>query len=236
MKYFFEKKLILNAVLFLIVVLFVYWLLNYRETAPTSAWLLKNLHSLQGLYSSYPVTFIFVFCLLHFLSACLSLPGSCTTLNLLAGGVFGYKLGCAIVYPITIFSGCVGYFVGKKLPLNFLKERYAAQIELLRKKLTNYDHTSLVMLRLSPFLPYGVLNLLCGFLGIPFLSYLMTTIVGIFFDVVLLNSAGAFVAGDLGSSWQDKRNLMIIFLALFFVTYFIKIFRTKSIVENDRIE
>jgi uncharacterized membrane protein YdjX (TVP38/TMEM64 family) len=228
-----KNKYLVNAVLTLTIVIFVYWLLNHQNQIPVSAWLIKNLGFLKQFYIVSPVSAVIFFCLAHFFSATLSIPGSCTTLNILSGAIFGYERGCVIVYLVTILSGCVGYYIGTKLPLHMLRRKYSTQIELMKKNILVQDYGYLTMIRLSPFLPYGVLNMLFGFLKVPFFLYLVTTIVGIFFDVVLLNSVGAIISGNPASTWQSKRNLAIVFLVLFISSYFVKIFKSKWVVSNS---
>lgn len=227
-----NKNSALKAFLILIIIGFVYWILNFQGEAPVSAWLLKHLSGLKILYSSYPIEFLLFFCLAHFVSATLSLPGSCTTLNLLSGAVFGYAFGCLVVYLITVLSACVGYYIGSRLSLTHLTIRYENQLKLINDLMNKSGFSSLIMIRLSPFLPYGVVNLLLGFLKIPFFTYVMTTIVGIFFDVVLLNSAGALIAGNQETGWQSKKTLAILFLIVFISSYIVKFYRSKWVGSN----
>lgn len=175
-----------------------------------------------------------VFSLAHIISATFSIPGSCTFLNVLSGAVFGFTTGVLIVYPVTIISGAIGYFLGRKLPLEFLEKKYGKQIKTLKKAVGPEAFSFLVLSRLSPLLPYGLLNIVYGFLRVPFSLFLITTAIGIFFDVVLLNSAGALLTGNSTGFADSKRNIAIAFILLFFLSYLVKLFTNQAVdVKED---
>jgi uncharacterized membrane protein YdjX (TVP38/TMEM64 family) len=49
---------------------------------------------------------------------------------------------------------------------------------------------AMILLRLSPLVPFGALNLVLGLLRVKFSHYLFATFAGIFFDVFLLCNLG----------------------------------------------
>lgn len=224
------NKLLLNAGSYFAIGVFLYWFINGQNQIPVSLWLKTNLQSLRHFYQDNPVLSIALFAFAHMTSATLSIPGSCTFLNVLSGAVFGFTAGVFIVYPVTIISGTIGYFLGCKLPLEFLERKYGAQINTLKKAVGPEAFSFLVLSRLSPLLPYGLLNIVYGFLRVPFSLFLITTTIGVFFDVVLLNSAGALLGGSSAGFAESKRNIVIAFILLFFLSYLVKLF-TKQAVE-----
>lgn len=222
------NKLLLNAVSFIAIGFFLYWFVNGQHQIPVSLWLKNNLHSLRHFYQNNPVLSIALFSVAHIASATFSIPGSCTFLNILSGAVFGFTSGVFIVYPVTIVSGTIGYFLGRKLPLEFLEKKYGTQVKLLKKALGPEAFSFLVLSRLSPLLPYGLLNIVYGFIRVPFSLFLISTTIGIFFDVVLLNSAGALLTGTSSGFADSKRNMAIAFILLFFLSYLVKLFTKQA--------
>jgi uncharacterized membrane protein YdjX (TVP38/TMEM64 family) len=132
------------------------------------------------------------------------------------------------------FSGCFGYLLGMKLPLKYLENKYKNQIDLFKKNFLVNDHSYLILARLSPIFPFGALNIFLGFLKIPFITFVHTTIVGIFFDVVLLNSVGAFLSGDSMATASDKRIIAIAFFSLFISSIFANLVRSKWVDLKSR--
>lgn len=204
-----------TIILFATMVLFA--LLVLRAGSPRSAWLeshLGELHRVQGLYREHPASALILFALSHFLCATFAVPGSCTSLNIGSGAVFGFWTGCMLVYPVTIASACFGYFAAGRLRETRLFHRYESRLASLETGLAKGGFLFLISLRLSPFLPYGVLNPALGLLRVPFGTFIASTTAGIFFDVVLLNSVGAAFAAAGGEPAVDTRKLLLGFLVL----------------------
>lgn len=217
-----NKKNIINFLLVVAVVAMGAIILENQGRLTVPSWPMKNLAYLQQFHSENPYSSILLFCLMHLLSSSLSIPGSCTLLNITSGAVFGFFRGSIIVYVITFLSACAGYFIGRMLPLENIKRKYSSQFEQIQVKFEQYDYLSLVLVRLSPFLPFGLLNIILGFIKIPFLTYIISTTVGVFFDVVLLNSIGALISGQKASGWQDKQSILTIFIILVVAAYLVK--------------
>jgi uncharacterized membrane protein YdjX (TVP38/TMEM64 family) len=190
----------------------VFGLLNYAPDLTLLEWLRHRMASFQDYYVDQPSLVIVAFCVLHFISATTGFPGGCTTLNMAAGAVFGFWLGCLIVYPVTISSACVMYFMGRRARTRIeMVGRFADRLDKFRELTVGRGHLLLVMLRLSPLLPFNVINFFSGVIAVPFILFLGTCIVGIFFDVVLLNSIGAQLVAKSG---HNEVHFILIFLLL----------------------
>jgi uncharacterized membrane protein YdjX (TVP38/TMEM64 family) len=143
------------------------------------------------LYRDQPFTAIALVCATHFIFSFFGIPGGCTALNIGAGALFGLPTACAVIYPVTMFSAAAGYWVGRHFSTHRMAIRAAERLQSLMERLRSADFLFLVGLRLSPVVPFGLMNLACGVLGVAWPIYLLSTFVGIFFDVVLLASMGA---------------------------------------------
>lgn len=203
----------------------VFWAINNSSGAWTGQLIQVLLANSQKFYSDHSALTILLFCTAHWISSALSLPGSCTFLNIWAGAIFGFWLGCSIVYPITMISAAFSYLLASQLYRLPMAQRYSGQLEFLKKKLEARDYPFFVALRLSPFLPFGMLNVLMGALRIPKRLYYFSTFAGIFFDVTLLNNIGAGLAAN--NSQQNIKNLTLSFLFLFLALLAIHLFVQK---------
>ena len=96
--------------------------------------------------------------------------------------------------------------------------KYEKTISTLEKNLENAGFLALIALRLSPFLPYGILNPALGALGVPFPRFLMSTVIGIFFDVTLLNSLGAALANSGKAESAQNLYLLAVFVLMLMAT------------------
>src|SRR4051794_26287611 len=102
------KKLTTNLSLFAVLALVGWIFFRDRGGAP-SQFLFNSLAPARDFFSASPCAAIVAFCFAHLFCSLLSLPGSCTFLNTVSGAVFGFWLGCTIVYPVTIVSACLMY-------------------------------------------------------------------------------------------------------------------------------
>lgn len=208
-------KIAIRATLAVLILLFVFWILSGSgAVTKPPPWLAEHLAGGKRLYESNPVLLIMVFCAAHILSACFSIPGSCTALNVFSGATFGFWRGCLIVYLVTMFSALLGYFAARWLKRVPYLKRFDGSIQRVKERLDKGGFLALVSFRLSPFLPYGVLNMALGLLGVHFWAFFSSTFVGIFFDVVLLNSIGATLASAGTAPVQDGLGMAIVFFAL----------------------
>ena len=236
MTLFSDKKVIIVFNLLCILGL-VYWSISQNVPNAVIEKVVAHLKSVRFFYYNRPILFISLFCATHVFCGCFSIPGSCTFLNITSGAVFGFKLGCVIVYPITMVSVVLGYLIGMYFKWDFFIRKYSKQISIIRKNFTKNDYFNFILLRLSPFLPFGVVNILMGFLKIPLGINLVTAFLGIFFDVVLLNFIGSSLLYVSSNSTQFSKKVILagVFFALVFTFYLAKkVFRNKmTFIFND---
>lgn len=182
------------------------------------SWILSHLAEFEHWRDAYPMLAVLLFCLAHLSASTLAIPGGCTILNILSGALFGFWRGCAIVYPITLLSATLTYWAANSLIDSPFIQRYRERLSGMKQHLLKHDYLYFVLLRLSPLLPFNVINIFMGALDIPYRIYIVTTLVGIFFDVVLLNSLGAsFKATGIASATSSPA-MWAVFLTLFGVS------------------
>lgn len=224
------KKNIIGIVSFLVIGLLIYFIIDKTYKIQASDWILVNLNFLKLTYEENKILTMLLFCAAHLATSTISLPGGCTLLNTLSGAIFGFWQGCLIVYCITIVGAGFGYLLGRSLPLHYIRVKYEKKINYLRIHLSESNFLLLIILRLSPLLPFGVINIILGFLGIPIGTYFITTFIGVFFDVVLLNSIGAMISGVSDFNALDKWKISLVFLSLM-LFYCAKMLQSKF--KND---
>lgn len=188
---------------------FAAWIL---VSARTGAWgpeipnLSWGIERIRAVIERHPISLPLLFAGSHILVSFLSLPG-CTLLNLMAGAGFGFWKGVLIVYPATMMSAALGHLAGRAIGervMPRLPERLKSVIARASERLGSASLSGsegflfLVGLRLSPLFPFGVLNLAMGMVRVPLPTYLLSTFVGIFFDVFLLNLIGSQLGLRLG--------------------------------------
>jgi uncharacterized membrane protein YdjX (TVP38/TMEM64 family) len=229
-----KNKFILNFILVVAIMTIIIFILNYKGDSFISPWFLALVARMRSFNQHSPFLCTALFCLIHIISAMLSLPGSCTGLNILSGALFGLRKGIFIVYLVTLFSGSCSYLLGTKIRIKYLENKYKAQIESIKNHLVLKNYLFLVFIRLSPILPYGFLNLMLGVCRVPFFTFILTTIVGIFFDVVLLNGLGAFMFGNMAFETYNKSMIIFLFSMLFLTSLLLNHLRSRWIALKNQ--
>src|SRR2546422_223755 len=116
----------------------VAWILASDPSGYVSSAVLAALGPAQKFYAAHGFLTFAAFCLAHLICSATGLPGSCTLLNIVAGAVFGFWPGCALIYTVTLFSACWMYFMGGQLQPYIA--RYSSLIARLRDHLQRRDY------------------------------------------------------------------------------------------------
>jgi uncharacterized membrane protein YdjX (TVP38/TMEM64 family) len=159
-----------------------------------------------------PAPGIFLFMLVYFVATLLFIPGSILTLG--AGFVFGnaFSLGAGLLLgTLSVFLGafsgaCVAFVIARYLLRGYmlrLTKKYAL-FEALDAALKEKGFRIMALLRLSPIIPYNIVNYLAGVTAISFRDYAFSMIFiipGTAFYIFLGASAGSLA--DSANSGED---------------------------------
>ena len=139
----------------------------------------------------------------------------------LIGGYFGGFISLGWLLPIYILAVSIGYYVGQKIDGgNWLKSIEAfPKVKKLLDRL-HHQHFYIVFLsRLSPNLPFQMLNLVLSAAKVPFSSYLWGSVAGALPRTVLTVWAGAN-AQSWWQLWQEQNSTNQILSAVFVFSSF----------------
>ena len=120
-----------------------------------------------------------------------------TVLTLGAGLVFGPVLG--IIYTIigSNLSAMVAFVVGRFLGEGLLDgERTKGIVQRYTDRLRNNSFETVLIMRFV-FLPYDLVNYLCGVLQIDWKAFLLATAIGSIPGTIAIVLAGSSIQGDL---------------------------------------
>ncbi len=120
-----------------------------------------------------------------------------TVLTLGAGLVFGPVLG--IIYTIigSNLSAMVAFVVGRFLGEGLLEgERTKGIVQRYTDRLRNNSFETVLIMRFV-FLPYDLVNYLCGVLQIDWKAFLLATAIGSIPGTIAIVLAGSSIQGDL---------------------------------------
>nr|CAD7570626.1 unnamed protein product [Timema californicum] len=161
---------------------------------------LKELQSLAQVLKEYSKTHS-LYVLVLFSSAYVykqtfSIPGS-VFLNLLAGALFGVKMGfplcCVLTAAGASFCYWLSFLVGKEV----VEKHYPDKIQYFQNKVEENSHQLvyyLLFLRMFPITPNMLINLISPLIGIPFNMFLVAVFIGLMPYIFLCIQTGEMLA------------------------------------------
>lgn len=147
---------------------------------------------------------IAIYALTYVIATVLMLPGS--ALTLLAGMVYGPFVGLAIVAPISTLSALCAFLSARWLGRGRLERALAhhPRLTALDQGIARGAGRLVLLLRLSPLVPFNLLNVALGLTAIPVGTYTVASLVGMLPGALLYTTLGAslpdlaaLLAGDL---------------------------------------
>lgn len=173
-----------------------------------------------------PIPGIFVFTVVFMLATVLLVPGAILTLG--AGYVFASAFGMSkgvLLGSISTFIGAVAgslaaFLLGRYLLRDWvsrLSSKYE-KFEALNAALDEKGIRIMVLLRLSPAIPYNIVNYLCGLTGLSVLEYtisLLALLPGTVLYVFLGASAGSLASTNENGRGSTTTTVVIVTSVVF---------------------
>lgn len=156
------------------------------------AWLVSSLEWIRGLGPWGPV----IFCGLYVLACVLLLPGS--VLSLGAGAVFGLAMGIPVVSISATLGATAAFLVGRYVARGWVERTIAAnpRFQAIDAAVAREGWKIVGLLRLSPVVPFNLLNYAFGVTRVRLRDYVVASWAGMLPGVLLYVYLGS-LAGDL---------------------------------------
>ncbi len=160
-----------------------------------------------------------LFVVAYTVAAVLAVPG--TILTLVAGFVFGVAFGVALVSAGSLLGAIAAFLLGRFFARDWVAKRVARSTHLRALvAVTRDDGFTIVLLaRLSPLLPYNVLNYLFGLTAVRFRDYVLGSWLGMLPATVLYVYMGSLAqtfssitSDDPAAAWPRRALLVLGFL------------------------
>lgn len=133
--------------------------------------------------------------LLYLLAPVLLLPGA--PLSLLAGALFGVTTGMLVVLPAATGGATLAFLAGRHLARERVARRLAghARLASLDQAVGRQGLRVVLLLRLTPVLPFNLLNYALGLTRVRLADYVLGSLLGMAPGALLYVAAGA-AAGE----------------------------------------
>ncbi|MBK7586286.1 MAG: TVP38/TMEM64 family protein [Myxococcales bacterium] len=156
------------ALAVVVTLLLAAWLL------PVSDWLLKVVAWMQSAGGAG----VGVYSLVYLVATVFVLPGSVLTLG--AGFVYGPTLGTLLVSPVSVISATAAFLLGRSLAREWVARRLAGhpRLSALERAVSRNGIRTVVLLRLSPILPFNLLNYALALTRVRLRDYILGSFLG----------------------------------------------------------
>ena len=175
-------------------------LLVLARALDAGAWLAAALAWIRGLGPGAPVVFL----LIYVIACVLLLPGSVLTLG--AGAVFGVAHAFVLVWISATIGATAAFLVGRYLVRDWVARNIAAnpKLQALDATVTREGWKIVALMRLSPVIPFNLLNYAFGATRVSLRDYVLASAVGMLPGTAMYVYLGS-VAGELAAGSARAR-------------------------------
>ncbi|NRA60108.1 MAG: TVP38/TMEM64 family protein [Psychrobium sp.] len=180
---------------------------------------LSNLKNQQQMINELtlksPLLVAALFFVIYLLLSLLFLPGA-VLLTLLAGALYGNIYGTLLSSMTSSLAASAAFVFARYLFRPYLQCRYYEQFQRLNKDLAKHGVYYLIALRLTPILPFFLVNMLMGLSNISLAKYHIVSQLAMLPITFILVNAGSELANINEISDVLSTELIVAFCALAF--------------------
>ncbi len=184
------KKIILISIVLIIIFCIFYFDLNQLLNLENFQ---AHLGILQKLYSDKPIIFLSIFFFIYVAITATSLPAA-TVLTLGAGALFGTLYGTIIVSFASTLGATIAFLTSRYILQSSIENKYSKILKTINAGIEKEGIFYLFTLRLIPFIPFFLINLIFGITKISIFTFYWVSQLGMLIGTVLYVHAGAQLA------------------------------------------
>lgn len=183
----FHKKLIIGLVLLIIIVFVLYYFGLSRYLS------LTNIKA-NAVFLKSKVTENYFRAVLSFIGISTALIAFTLPITAPMGVIGGFLFGiwAAVLYCIIaiIVGAAISFLVMRYALYHFMQHRYGKRLASFNTRMKTYGYAYLITLQLLTIVPYFIINTLAALAGVPFATFLATTVIGSLPVLVIYAFAG----------------------------------------------
>lgn len=186
-------KLFLFALLIVIIVVGIYFFSNELIVLSTLESIKATHDKWVADYLSHPSTFILKFILFNIFMAMLPIPGI-SMISFFGGTIFGFWPAFFYSSFATAIGNLGGFFIGRYFLQDYVHSKYGDKLIVFREEWQKSGAMALFTMRLFPFIPSFVANLIMGVSHLNWWTFFWVSWIGRIPMVVVYAWSGVQVA------------------------------------------
>jgi uncharacterized membrane protein YdjX (TVP38/TMEM64 family) len=187
---------------------------------------------IDAYYAAHPWNTVLIYSAIYMVVAGLSLPGA-FYLTVYAGTIFGLFWGTVVVSAASTVAAILTFLIARHLLRETIQERFHDSLKSINAGLESDGPLYLFSLRLMPFSPFFIVNVVMGLTPINTLTYAWISQVGMLAGIVVCVNAGTELAELESLSGLFSPGMIISFLLLGILPLASK--KTLKFIQNRRL-
>ena len=176
----------------LLAVMLAYWTLNLGNYFSIDS--IRSQQTAFAQYSdAYPIRTLAAFFGIYVVSTAFSIPGA-AGLTLLAGALFGFFTGLALVSFASSIGATLAFLVSRFLLRDWIQNQFRDKLNAVNRGIEQEGAYYLFTLRLVPIIPFFLVNLIMGLTPIRPWTYYWVSQLGMLLGTAVYVNAGTQLA------------------------------------------
>jgi len=152
--------------------------LKIHDLLPSLSMVQEQRMEIESFLMRDPVLGVTLFSLLYIAVVALSLPVA-TPLTILAGFLFGAIVGTIVVTVSATIGATIIFILARFFFRDFFIRTFGTELERVNRELRNHGFVDVLLLRLTPIVPFVLLNVGTALTSVTLKNYILATLLGI---------------------------------------------------------
>lgn len=171
-----QKRLFLG-VLFILGVLTLVYILQAQGLLMSFEEIRDQRGEIETFLMQDPLLGILIFAAIYITAVALSLPIA-TPLTVLSGFLFGSILGTGVVAVAATTGATIIFILARFFFREYFTEKFGNSVERVNRELTDNGFRDVLLLRLTPLVPFALINVATALTSVRIRDYVLATLIG----------------------------------------------------------
>ena len=209
------KKEHINRIIIVIVVIALIAAFNIFNLGDylSLSYIKQTQEEFHAIYSENRTAVIAAYMAIYIIVTSLSLPGA-VFMTLAGGALFGLVAGTVIVSFASTIGATAACFVARFILRDWVQNKFGDKLKAVNEGIEREGAFYLFTVRLIPYIPFFLINLVMGLTRIPLRTYFWVSQIGMLPATIVYVNAGKELAGIKSVSGIASPTLIIAFILL----------------------
>jgi pyruvate/2-oxoglutarate dehydrogenase complex dihydrolipoamide dehydrogenase (E3) component/uncharacterized membrane protein YdjX (TVP38/TMEM64 family) len=177
------------VVIMIALLAYLFWAYDLKQYL-TLDYLKLQQRAFEEYYAVHPVSTPAVYVLIYILVTALSLPGGAVVMTLAGGALFGLILGTILISFASTIGATLAFLTSRFLLQDYIQKKFGDKLKTINQGVEKDGSFYLFTLRLVPYFPFFIINLLMGLTPIRTTRFYLVSQIGMLAGTIVYVNAG----------------------------------------------